>query len=37
MITAYRKLGLDELANDTTRILKLNFPGQASDLLTVSD
>ncbi len=28
MVKAYRKLGLDDLANDSLRVLKLNFPEQ---------
>ncbi len=33
MIAAYRKLGLNDLADDATRILKLNFPGSVDKLL----
>lgn len=32
MIKSYRKLGLDELANDAYRVLKQNYPAQAEDL-----
>lgn len=32
MIQSYRKLGLDDLANDAYRILKQNYPEQAEDL-----
>ena len=28
-VTAYRKLGLNELADDTLRVLKLNYPNQS--------
>ncbi|HET7650019.1 MAG TPA: outer membrane protein assembly factor BamD [Gammaproteobacteria bacterium] len=31
MVTAYRKLGMNQLADDTTRILELNFPGTSPD------
>jgi outer membrane protein assembly factor BamD len=37
MITAYRKLGLHELADDATRILELNFPERANELLAASE
>jgi outer membrane protein assembly factor BamD len=37
IITAYRKLGLNKLADDATRILKLNFPERAPELLAASD
>jgi outer membrane protein assembly factor BamD len=36
MITAYRKLGLDELANDARRILELNFPERVEESLAAS-
>ncbi len=32
MIKSYRKLGLDDLANDAYRVLKQNYPAQAGDL-----
>jgi outer membrane protein assembly factor BamD len=37
MIGAYRKLGLDELADDATRVLRANFPGRALELIAASD
>lgn len=37
MITAYRKLGLDDLAHDAARVLRVNFPERASELLAVRD
>jgi outer membrane protein assembly factor BamD len=37
MIAAYRKLGLDKLADDATRVLRVNFPQQASELLAAGD
>ncbi len=32
MISAYRKLGLDDLAKDAMRVLKLNYPSHAATL-----
>ncbi len=37
MITAYRRLGLNDLAVDATRVLRLNFPERASKLLAARD
>jgi outer membrane protein assembly factor BamD len=37
MIMAYRKLGLQELADDVQRILQLNFPERAEELLAAID
>jgi outer membrane protein assembly factor BamD len=37
MIGAYRKLGLDELADDAARVLRANFPGRAPELIAASD
>ncbi len=36
MIAAYRKLGLNDLADDATRILELNFPGRVDELLAAA-
>ncbi len=36
MITAYLKLGLNELADDARRILELNFPERADELLAAA-
>lgn len=33
MIAAYRKLGLDQLADDATRVLQMNFPARADELI----
>lgn len=32
MVKAYRKLGLDKLAQDTLRVLRINYPDLAADL-----
>lgn len=37
MIAAYRKLGLYRLADDATRVLRLNFPARAPELLVAGD
>lgn len=37
MITAYRRLGLDDLAADAARVLRVNFPDRASELLAARE
>jgi outer membrane protein assembly factor BamD len=37
MIAAYRELGLDKLADDAMRILRLNFPARAAELIAAGE
>jgi outer membrane protein assembly factor BamD len=37
MIAAYRKLDLHELAEDTARVLRMNFPERAAELIAASE
>jgi outer membrane protein assembly factor BamD len=37
MIAAYRALGLDKLADDAMRILRLNFPARAAELIAAGE